>query len=124
MTNLEYSATPRILIIDDNPNIHRDFELVLLDNAQNPGLEADERRMYGAPARPPISKPACTLDHALSGLEGVEKVRQSLAEARPYQVAFVDIRMPGIDGVETIVRVWQIDPLIQIVTCTASADSS
>jgi DNA-binding response OmpR family regulator len=124
MTNLEYSSTPRILIIDDNPSIHRDFELVLLDNARNPALEADERRMYGDPARPPISKPACTLDHALSGLEGVEKVKHAVAEEHPYQVAFVDIRMPGIDGVETIGQVWQIDPSIQIVICTAYADYS
>ena len=119
-----YDHTPRILIVDDNPNIHRDFELVLLDDAQNPDLEADERRMYGAPSRAPVLKPACALDHALSGLEGVEKVREALAEKRPYQVAFVDIRMPGIDGVETISRVWQIDPAIQIVICTAYADYS
>ena len=124
MPNQEHSNTPRILIIDDNPSIHRDFELVLLDNARNPDLEADERRMYGDPARQPISKPAYILDHALSGLEGLEKVRQALAEERPYRVAFVDIRMPGIDGVETISRVWQVDPAIQIVICTAYADYS
>ena len=50
MMNQQYSNTPRILIIDDNPNIHRDFELVLLDSVPNPDLEADERRMFGCPA--------------------------------------------------------------------------
>jgi DNA-binding response OmpR family regulator len=124
MTNREHHQAPRILIIDDNPNIHRDFELVLLDNLDNPDLEADEQRMYGAAAQASIAKPACTLDHALSGLEGIERVQQALAQDRPYQLAFVDIRMPGIDGVETIERVWQIDPRIQIVICTAYADYS
>ncbi|HEY5480085.1 MAG TPA: response regulator [Verrucomicrobiae bacterium] len=124
MTNREHSSTPRILIVDDNPSIHRDFELVLLDNLEPPGLEADERRMYGPAAQASFSKPACSLDHALSGLEGIEKVKQALAEDRPYQLAFVDIRLHGIDGVETIARVWRMDPRIQIVICTAYADYS
>ena len=124
MTDREPNHAPRILIIDDNPNIHRDFELVLLDNLDNPDLEADERRMYGPAAQASLSKPSCTLDHALSGLEGIERVQQALAQDQPYQLAFVDIRMPGIDGVETIERVWQIDPRIQIVICTAYADYS
>jgi CheY-like chemotaxis protein len=117
-------AGARILIVDDNPSIHRDFELVLLENAEDPNLEADERQMYGKAAAPPVLKPAYTVDHALSGLEGVEKVRQALAEGRPYQLAFVDIRMPGMDGVETIQRIWQQDSRIQVVICTAFSDYS
>ena len=86
--------------------------------------EADERQMYGKAAAPAVLKPAYTVDHALSGIEGVEKVKQALAEERPYQLAFVDIRMPGIDGVETIQRIWERDSRIQIVICTAFSDYS
>ena len=118
------SPYPRILIVDDNPSIHRDFELVLLENTEDADLEADERQMYGQAAAPAVLKPAYTLDHALSGLEGVEKVKQALAEKRPYQLAFVDIRMPGIDGVETIQRIWETDSRVQVVICTAFADYS
>jgi len=40
-------------------------------------------------------------------------------------MAFVDIRMPpGLDGVETIERLWQEDPALQIVLCTAYSDYS
>jgi len=124
MTKWEESAAPRMLIIDDNPSIHRDFEWVLLDNMANAELEAEERRLYGQESRPGIRKPAYVLDHAFSGLEGVEKLKQALGEGRPYQLAFVDIRMPGIDGVETIGRLWQLDPRLQIVICTAYADYS
>lgn len=117
-------STPRLLIIDDNPSIHRDFDLVLLDTDQNAALEADEARMFGQASQPAPRKPAYTLDHASSGLDGLARVQQALAEERPYQVAFVDIRMPGIDGVETIQRIWQLDPRLQIVICTAFADYS
>jgi YesN/AraC family two-component response regulator len=110
--------------VDDNPNIHRDFELVLLENAEDADHEADERQMFGKAAAPAVLKPAYNLDHALSGIEGVEKVKQALAEERPYQLAFVDIRMPGIDGVETIQRIWERDSRIQVVICTAFSDYS
>jgi len=91
---------PRILIIDDNQSIHRDFELVFHADEANPELAADALRLYGTAIRPAVVKPTYILDHALSGVEGVEKVKQGLADGRVYQLAFVDIRMPGIDGVD------------------------
>ncbi len=124
ITRPDHRARARILVVDDNPSIHRDFELVLLENAEDADIEADERQMYGKAVAPAVLKPAYTVDHALSGMEGVEKVKQALAEERPYQLAFVDIRMPGIDGVETIQRIWERDSRIQVVICTAFADYS
>jgi CheY-like chemotaxis protein/AraC-like DNA-binding protein len=123
-TDRDDNTNPHILIVDDNPSIHRDFELVLLETAEDTGLEADERRMYGSARAPVVRKPPYTLDHALSGVEAVEKVKQALAEGRAYQLAFVDIRMPGIDGVETIQRIWESDSRVQVVICTAFADYS
>jgi PAS domain S-box-containing protein len=73
----------------------------------------------------PIETVQFELDSAYQGQEGLEKVRQALAEGRPYAVAFVDIRMPpGWDGVETIARIWEADPLLQAVVCTAYSDYS
>jgi PAS domain S-box-containing protein len=52
-------------------------------------------------------------------------VKRALAENRPYAMAFVDVRMPpGWDGVETIARIWEVNPELQIVVCTAYADYS
>ena len=40
-------------------------------------------------------------------------------------MAFVDVRMPpGWDGVETIARIWEVYPELQIVVCTAYSDYS
>jgi CheY-like chemotaxis protein/AraC-like DNA-binding protein len=122
-TNLpKDSSPPRILVIDDNPSVHEAFDEILRREPANTKLEQDEALMFGAPHTPATAKPAYHTDHALSGAEGIEKVRQSLATNTPYQVAFVDIRMPGIDGVETIERVWALDTQIQTVICTAYAD--
>ena len=86
--------------MDDNPRIHRDFELVLLEELENLELDTDEQRLYGVTARAGQPRVIYLLDHAISGMEGIGKVNQSLADNRPYQLAFVDIRMPGLNGVE------------------------
>ena len=121
---MKWENTPpsRILIVDDNLRIHEDFDLVFSSRHRNVELEADQIDLYGQPEKLAVSKPTYDLDHALSGAEAIEKTKNSMAESRPYQVAFVDIRMPGMDGVETIERVWAIDPHIQVVICTAFAD--
>ena len=42
---------------------------------------------------------------------------------QPYALAFIDVRMPpGWDGLETISHLWQADPDLQIVICTAYSD--
>jgi two-component system sensor histidine kinase/response regulator len=42
---------------------------------------------------------------APSGMEGVELVRQAIERNEPYDVAFIDWQMPGIDGIETGKRI-------------------
>ncbi|MBC7860603.1 MAG: EAL domain-containing protein, partial [Burkholderiaceae bacterium] len=75
------------------------------------------------PARAAAAAIDFELDSAYQGEQGVERMRQSLAAGRPYALAFVDMRMPpGLDGVETIERLWRDDPLLQIVICTAYSD--
>ena len=118
----QWDKSPRILIIDDNPNIHHDFELILQGKVENSELEASEAFLYGAEVKAADPKPGYRIEHAFCGMEGVEKVKEAIAEGTPYALAFVDIRMPGIDGVETIERIWSFDRHVETVICTAYAD--
>ncbi|HUC85816.1 MAG TPA: response regulator [Candidatus Acidoferrales bacterium] len=118
----EDTAPPRILIIDDNPSVHDAFKEILCRRPVNESLEREEEFMFGASDKPRVPEPAYQTDHAMSGAEGVEKVGTALAANAPYQLAFVDIRMPGMDGVETIERLWKLDQQVQTVICTAYAD--
>src|SRR5882757_3651164 len=112
----------RVLVIDDNPAIHKDFRKVLgavLDGSSV--LEADELALFGAPALAP-ARPNFEVDSALQGQEGVERVREALRVARPYAMAIVDMQMPpGWDGLETIEQLWRVDPDVQVVICSAHA---
>jgi diguanylate cyclase (GGDEF)-like protein len=114
----------RVLIIDDNPAIHEDFRMVLADDADSdPNLSKIEDLLFGDGAGSSAKPPAFLLDYAMQGQHGAECVERALAERRPYAIAFVDMRMPpGWDGLETIERIWAVDPEIQIVICSAHSD--
>jgi signal transduction histidine kinase/CheY-like chemotaxis protein len=45
------------------------------------------------------------VDEAASGPEGIEMVRRADEAGKPYEIAFVDWQMPGIDGIETGKRI-------------------
>jgi diguanylate cyclase (GGDEF)-like protein len=63
------------------------------------------------------------VDSAFQGRDAVELVRAAREHGLPYSVAFVDGRMPpGISGLETIERVWEVDPRVQIVISSAYSD--
>ena len=112
--------THRVLMIDDNPAIHEDYRKILTgrDNGQ---VTAAEAALFGE--QPAVAGPTFAVDSAMQGREGVERVRQALAEGRPYSVAFVDMRMPpGWDGLETIEQLWKVDPEVQVVVCSAYTD--
>jgi signal transduction histidine kinase len=115
----------RILIVDDNPAIHQDFAKVLgPDGPTDPALLQVETALFGETESPSV-RADYELHSAHQGQEALEKVRQSLAANRPYAVAFVDVRMPpGWDGIETITRIWQVYPELQVVICTAYSDYS
>jgi PAS domain S-box-containing protein len=115
----------RILLVDDNPAIHEDFRKILLGTPKGrAGLDAMESVLFDQPATR-IEATKFHLDSAFQGKEALDKVRQSMIDGRPYAMAFVDVRMPpGWDGVETIERLWQVDPALQVVVCTAYSDYS
>jgi len=115
----------RILVIDDNESIHEDFKSILgrTDDGAVDTVE-DEAVIFGTTPDTPEQQ-NFEIDSAFQGEEGLKKVQQALDEGRPYAMAFVDIRMPpGWDGVETIKKIWQIDPNLQVAICTAYSDYS
>jgi diguanylate cyclase len=115
----------RILIIDDNPEIHADFKKILEKPSSNQSdLENMELTIFGSELLP-VSLPDFELEFASQGKDALEMVIKAKEEGCPFSLAFVDGRMPpGWDGIETISHIWEVSPDIQIVLCTAYADYS
>ena len=114
----------RILVIDDNVSIHDDFRKILQAGSEASHLDSARRSIFGG--EPLIqSLLQFELDYADQGEAALALVQTARREARPYAVAFVDMRMPpGWDGLETIEHLWSVDQEIQTVICTAYSDHS
>jgi diguanylate cyclase (GGDEF)-like protein len=118
---------PRILVIDDNDAIHADFRKTLVhEEVVSTSLTVAKAALFAETApSDTVAMPRFEIQSAMQGQEGLCKVQKAVAEGKPYRVAFVDMRMPpGWDGVQTIQHLWQADPNMQVVICTAYSDYS
>ncbi|CAI8826749.1 diguanylate cyclase [Pseudomonas chlororaphis] len=114
----------RILIVDDTASIHEDFRKILAcTDAPEDSLSDAEAALFGTPVSAALEH--FYLDSAFQGREALNMVQAALERNAPYAMAFIDMRMPpGWDGLETIERLWQVDPKLQIALCTAYSDYS
>jgi signal transduction histidine kinase len=126
---MTHERNQRILVVDDNPSIHDDFKKVLQSGGGVSRALADmEAALFGAaPAQAEgaatAGVPQYEITSARQGDEALALVRASMQEGKPFALAFLDVRMPpGWDGVETLERLWQVDPNLQAVICTAFSD--
>ena len=115
----------RILIVDDNVEIHKVFHKILSQNSE-PQQDENELVLFGETSTVNQHEvPVYLIDSAYQGKEALEAVKKALLEKQPYSLAFIDMRMPpGWDGIKTIKRIWEVDPYVQMVICSAYSDNS
>src|SRR5438445_432619 len=125
MPEANHHSSRRLLIVDDNRAIHDDFRKILDGQSNNRGeLDAAEAALYGE-AAPAVAGPEFEIVSAYQGQESLALVEESVKAGRPFSIAVVDVRMPpGWDGIETTAKLWQADPDLQVVICTAYSDYS
>ncbi len=117
----------RILVVDDNSAIHADFAKVLArtGGGTQDALAALEAQLFGDAPLPSRTAEGFDLSFASQGEEGFAMVREAARLGEPFAMAFVDVRMPpGWDGLRTAAAMWEVDPSLQIVICTAYSDHS
>ena len=117
----------RLLIVDDNRAIHEDFRKILSPKQESSSQFAEAAAsLFGDGTQDASCSTSCfRLDSAYQGQDGLALVKQAVEEGARYAMAFVDVRMPpGWDGVETTTKIWEVDPDLQVVICTAYADCS
>jgi diguanylate cyclase (GGDEF)-like protein len=113
----------RILVVDDNPAIHEDFAKILAGTDDSAADMSRAERILFGDSEASLLQPSFEIDFALQGRQAVEMAQSAAAQARHYALAFVDMRMPpGWDGLETIERLWAVDPHVQVVVCSAHSD--
>ncbi|WP_185967287.1 EAL domain-containing protein [Legionella israelensis] len=115
----------RILLVDDNPEVHKAFYKIFSQD-NNGAVDEDEAVLFDLTETSSHHEELeYNVDSAYQGQEALELVQKALLDKYPYALAFIDMRMPpGWDGIETIHRIWEADPYIQMVICTAYSDHS
>lgn len=114
----------RVLIVDDEAGIHTDFEDMLNPSSKQTLTDSLADALFDEESEDKTSfLPNFELLHATNGEEAYEMVRTGKESSSPIAAAYVDVRMPpGIDGVETIRRIRQIEKDIELVIMTAYTD--
>lgn len=119
-------ATHRILVVDDNPAIHEDMRKILASRRNDPLAEAEAALFGESLSTRRNSQSALTsfdVTSALQGQEALALVEEAILQGTPYEMAFVDVRMPpGWNGIETIQHLWRVDPDLEVVIFTAYSD--
>jgi CheY-like chemotaxis protein len=130
------SRLRRVLIVDDTPSIHEDFRKILCPKQRRADVLAAADALFGkagagTPSARATASPSArpdrefVIDSALQGRDGYDMVASKLRTGMPYALVFMDMRMPpGWDGVETLLRIFSLDPDIEAVICTAYSDYS
>ena len=121
-TKLKAANNRRVIVIDDNPAIHKDFRKILIPDGGSSGMSEAAEAFFGE-AMEVIPNLDVDLAHATQGEEGLALCKEAISAGTPFAVAFVDMRMPpGWDGLKTISELWKVDPNLQVVICSAYSD--
>jgi CheY-like chemotaxis protein len=120
------TANNRILIVDDNPTIREDYRRILCPSNDDADILDDlEAAVFDATCQYEKLRPNFQTAFATQGDAAAQLAQSAMDQGMPFAVAIVDIRMPpGIDGVETVKRLWRVQTDLQIILCTAYADYS
>ncbi|MBS0367061.1 MAG: EAL domain-containing protein [Proteobacteria bacterium] len=124
----------RVLVVDDEAEVRDSYRQIFAaaDNSlEMTGFHQLRDRLFSkAPeqgrgrGRGAAGQVAFATDFCAQAQEAVDAVRASLARGQPYAVVFLDMRMPpGHDGVWAAQQIREADAEVEIVVCTAYADT-
>lgn len=98
-------CTTRVLIVDDAEIMHEIF-CDILASSQTLHLDSDQTKFV--------------LSHARDKIDAAQLTAAAIEASDGFAVAFIDLRLGGsICGLELTKMIWDIDPFVQIVICTA-----
>jgi len=116
-----------VLVADDEEAIRESYREILGAAGPTEGASqlSDLRaRLFGGGRRPAsVAREQFDLVCCSGAEEAVEAVGLALAQGAPFDVVFLDMRMPpGRDGVWAATQIRELDPQVDIVIATAYSD--
>ena len=129
---MKEAANATVLVIDDEEMVRDNIEEILMPRklaADNISMELAASVLFDSPAESvPAPRagniPNFIVHKASNGMEGLSLVKKAVEEGKPYAVIFLDMRMPGWDGMETAAEIRKYDNKAEIIFVTAFSDRS
>jgi len=128
---MKENINTNVLVIDDEEIVRDNIEEILVPRRNN--QEFDNISIAASvlfdTEKPILSNyssniPNFVVSKASNGMEGLARVKQSLDSHNPFAVIFLDMRMPGWDGLETALEIRKFDSRVEIIFVTAYSDKS
>ncbi len=119
----------RVLVVDDEEMVRDNIEEILVPRIKSNEVVNNAANILFDEEESPIEHrtsniPKFSVDKASNGPEGLEMIRKSIEIGRPYSVIFLDMRMPGWDGLETATKIREIEGKAEIIFVTAYSDTT
>jgi two-component system, NtrC family, sensor kinase len=129
---MKEATNAAVLVIDDEELVRNDIEEILMprkSTIENESVGLAASILFDTPSHSHKVKkvsniPNFTVHKASNGMEGLELVKKSVTAGSPYAVIFLDMRMPGWDGMETAEQIRKFDTKAEIIFVTAFSDNS
>lgn len=114
----------RILVVEDEREIGRLYkEMLAASPAASPGIRSS--RSAPKTAAPIVAAGEFELTVVVNAEEALAQVKQSLKLGKPFAMGFFDVLLgAGIDGIELVRQIHEIDPSLNAVFVTAYQDRS
>ncbi|NRA48239.1 MAG: response regulator [Phaeodactylibacter sp.] len=128
------SLNTRVLVIDDEEMVRDNIRQILQPEVKETSAELSEAAdlLFDEPEetttivqkKEESTFPDFQVDVAVNGREGFDMIKAAIKAGSPYAVIFLDMRMPGWDGLETAIHIRKVDQKAEIIIVTAYSDHS
>jgi two-component system, NtrC family, sensor kinase len=113
----------RILVVEDEPEIAKSYESILNLPLSNVVPMRRSSRSQGAPEVQAKVVGGFEVVIVNQAVKALEEVKKAVADGKPFAMGFFDVLLgPGIDGIELVRQIHQIDPNMFAVFVTAYND--
>lgn len=125
----EHTRNRRILVVEDEPGIADAYRDILGSKDSNRNVLSMGRssRFANMPAANPnsSSEEPFELTVVHDAAQALAEVKHAVAKGHPFTMGFFDVLLgPGMDGIELVKKIHEIDPGLYAVFVTAYSDRS
>ncbi len=112
----------RVLVIDDNSDIHEDIRRILSSRPVNHRLDELESPTFEE-THAPVTSQLYETEHACQVQDALKMVIEAFNADAAFDLAIVNTStQPDRDSIQTVERLWKRDPDLHILLCTANFD--